>query len=301
MARVLASDLDFLAARLHGRRARMAEASRLDALCRLRSVQDLAREAFPGEDLAAAREFQRRAVAGLAREIDEILPQVPGRGRDLVRWLRTRHAVEDWKQGCRAHGDLPDEAGEPPWNACREEAIALDGDPPRPFFLEASLDRAWLRGLLDRVGRLPAPDREAVEPLAWQEADRFHVRLVARGRFLYDLDPAVLRALHVAGTRLPARRFASMAGATTLGAAAARAIGRALDEGPGDPEDPASLEARTWTRFRRLADQAFRRDPIGLGVIAGYLALRRVEVACLVTIAEGIALGVSPEGIRARL
>jgi len=42
-----ANDLDYLNARLHGSRARMAEGARLDALCALGSVRELAAEMLP--------------------------------------------------------------------------------------------------------------------------------------------------------------------------------------------------------------------------------------------------------------
>ena len=39
--------IDFVSARLHGRRSRLAEAARLDELCRLKSVPELARASTP--------------------------------------------------------------------------------------------------------------------------------------------------------------------------------------------------------------------------------------------------------------
>ena len=56
-----------------------------------------------------------------------------------------------------------------------------------------------------------------------------------------------------------------------------------------------------WKRFLRLANLAFRQSHIGLGAIVGYTGIRRIEVANLITISEGIRKGMAPETIRARL
>ena len=134
-----------------------------------------------------------------------------------------------------------------------------------------------------------------------QEVDRFHLRLVARGRFGYGVAPELLLPLHVAGTRIPRRRFTAMLNDATLSAAARRAVGRALDALPGEPVDAAALEVEAWHRFLRLANRAFRGGPVGLGAVVGYVGLRRVEVANLITLAEGLRAGVTAEALRARL
>ncbi len=58
-------DMDRLAAVLHGRRSRMAEAERLNALCRMRTLPELAGTIFPGS------------------EAEGVLGQHPPRGRRL--------------------------------------------------------------------------------------------------------------------------------------------------------------------------------------------------------------------------
>ena len=86
MRALTTTNLDYLTARLHGRRSRMAEADRLDALCRLRSVSELARHVWPDSDVQTVADFQRRLAEDLTREISEFLPLLdkPGARSDRV-------------------------------------------------------------------------------------------------------------------------------------------------------------------------------------------------------------------------
>ena len=171
----------------------------------------------------------------------------------------------------------------------------------RPFFVEAAADRGYFRELLARAARLPAGDRAHVVPLARQEADVFHVQLVARGRFGYGVEAAQLAPFHVEGSCVTRRAFEAMLREATLADAARRLARRAIDAAPPEAADAAMLEALAWQRYRVLANRAFRRAPIGWGAVAGYVALRRLEVANLVTVSEGVRLGIPEDEVRRRL
>jgi vacuolar-type H+-ATPase subunit C/Vma6 len=173
--------------------------------------------------------------------------------------------------------------------------------------VEAALDRGYLNELVSRAAALSGEDRELVEPVIQQEADNLHLALIGRGKFVYGLEPERLLEFHVAGTKIPRQRFAAMLAEPDLAAVARLAEGRALDVPPsgltGTGEsipDAAGLERCGWHRFARLANRAFRRSHVGLGAIVGYVALRRVEVANLITLSEAIRQGVEPDAIRGR-
>lgn len=61
------SNLDYLTARLHGRRSRMAEGERLDALCRIRSIEEYARTLFPEAEFQGIADLQRQLVEDFIR------------------------------------------------------------------------------------------------------------------------------------------------------------------------------------------------------------------------------------------
>jgi vacuolar-type H+-ATPase subunit C/Vma6 len=190
-----------------------------------------------------------------------------------------------------------------------ERALEIYRDNPRPFFLEAALDRGYFQGLIAAMEKLSQEDRETVSPMVYQEVDIFHLMLVARGRFYYNLTSEVLRPLHVTGTRVPRALFAAMLNDPDLSALAGRVGQRVLDAGTFEEGlksgsmtiDASALESLAWKRFFRLANLAFRQSHMGLGTIMGYAGLRRVEVANLITISEGINSGVTAEIIRGRL
>jgi vacuolar-type H+-ATPase subunit C/Vma6 len=192
-----------------------------------------------------------------------------------------------------------------------QKTIELCGDHPRPFFFEAVLDRDYLRELLARVEKLPGRDREIVKPVARQEADVFHLMLVVRGRFHYGLTRETLLPLRVPGARITGNLFAEMLNDQDLRTVVGRVAELVLDRDPFDTGmsdratapavDVAALEHLAWRRFLRLANSAFRRSHMGLAAVVAYVAIRRVEVANLVTLSEGLRKGMPAEAIRARM
>lgn len=343
MARPMVNDLDYLAARLHARRGRMAEAERLDALCGLRSVPDLARAVDPTCEAAGAVEFERHLVQQLARELAAFQSHMDGARARLFDRLRDRFLVENLKvlirglarrapfESWREHlvglpGDpgldfaalasaqtLGELASRLPPGAARTSLRAagrIHGDSPPLFFTEAALDRGYFLELLAALEALPSSDHETVRAIVLQEVDIFHLMLVARGRFGYGLTPEQLAPLHVPGSAITRTRFAEWLADADLSAVAGHALGIVIDtlpaaRGASSQEtvavDPTTLEALAWERFWRLANRAFRRGQMGLGVVIGYVGLRRIEVANLITLCEGIRLGMPGERIRARL
>jgi vacuolar-type H+-ATPase subunit C/Vma6 len=342
--RRIADDLDYLAARLHGRRSRMAEGERLTGLCRIHSFSEFARTIFPGLESQEVLDFQRLSVFELTRELSGFFAHLSGPGANLLNWILVRFQVENLKvlirvfltkspianpqkylvplpkqlvldvQGLAAAESLDDFVPLVPKGLLREsleETLDIYRDHPRPFFFEAALDHGYFKGLLGRADRLSGEDREIIKPMVCQEVDIFHLMLVIRGRFHYGLRPETLLPLHVPGTRIPRTLFAEMLNDQELSTSVGHADGRVFDGAPlerGSTDasaagtvDGALFEHLAWKRYLRLANLAFRRSHMGFGAVAGYAAIRRVEVANLITISEGIRKGMAAETIQARL
>ncbi len=342
MTRPQVNDLDYLAARVHGRRSRVAESERLEALCRFRQLAELSEAVCPGVEFHTVAELQRWLVEDLVRELTGMLAHLEGPGAGLLAWILTRFQVENMKVLARGYmnhtpievlrehlaalpHDLALDAPELataqsleefvdrlPLGAPRQSLRALASlyhDQSRPFFLEAALDRGYLQELLARAAELPGEDRELIQPMAHQEVDAFHLMLVVRGRFNYGLTPELLLPLHVRWSGIPSERFSAMLAAPDLPTAAGLAVGRAIDVLPAElasseaaaTVDAAMLDALCWKRFLRLAQRAIRRSHMGLGAIFGFAGIRRVEVANLITLSEGIRMGSAEDAILARL
>ena len=335
MALRTATDLDFLAANIHGRRSRLAEAERLDALCRIRTLPDLARALFAERRFPTVAHLERALVLEQVEELSGLASRLGGASGRFLDWLRMRFRMENVKVLVRGFssgmalrdlqphliplpGDLAVDAGalagagaieafaaavEPePLRAGLRRGIDLYNKRPRPFFPEAGLDHGYLTELLARAGALGRAHRDDVLEVARQEADTFHLALVARGRFSYNLSPEMLLPFHVPGTRIREQQFRQMTEAESLAEAASLAVGAAIDAMPQAPEpDAAALEVLAWDRCYRLANRTFRRSHMGLGAVVAYAAIRRVELANLITLAEGIRAHLAPEALRRRL
>ncbi|MDD5141533.1 MAG: V-type ATPase subunit [Verrucomicrobiales bacterium] len=336
------NDLDYLATRLHARRSRMAEAERLDALCRIRDILGLGRALRPEFNFQTAVNFQRVLLQDLVQEFSFCLRHLAGAEHALVRWMQARFQLENIKvllRGFLNHTPLdtlqehlvplPRELALDPqallnaetldvfvkhlpagWPRKQlQEAIAAHLDEPHGFFFEAALDGGYFRELLARIGSLPDAEAELIEPLARQEVELFHLMLAVRGKFNHGLTAESLLPLRVPGSGAAVERFKAMLAATDIAAAAKLGLGHACDELPATRAtsetapalDPAILEALGWRRFLRLANGAFRRSHMGLAAVVGYLEIRRVEVANLITLSEGIRTGVEAGEIRARM
>lgn len=338
MTRAAASDLDFLAARLHARRSRMAEAGRLDALCRIRNLPELGRTLHAGLEFPNAAKLQRQLIQDLAGEIFRCLQHLDGSARRFVEWLLVRLQLENLRVllwGClnqtplaavQPHllelpGDLELDAPAlmaaktldefiaqlPAIFLCKQLHTVAASQDHSPFLLEAALDAGYLQELLARTARLPSEEREIVSPMIFHEANIFQFMLVVRGRFHFGLAPETLASLRVRGAR--DNWFNALLSVPDLSAAVGKAVGIIMDESsvssrPGGASampDISTLEALAWKRYLRLANRAFRRSHLGVGAVAGYFGVRRVEVANLITLSESIRLGVKEQEIRARM
>jgi vacuolar-type H+-ATPase subunit C/Vma6 len=341
MTRASSNDLDYLATRLHARRSRMAEGERLAELCRWRTVAELERAVLPGFATAPAAGFQRRLAQNLADEIFSSLKHLEGEEQDFIAWLLARYQVENAKvllRGCLNHQSwemvqpslvaLPaslelsgatllaaksplDFAGLLPAGSARlrlQSLLAGQREPP-PLLLEAALDAGYFHELLTRNSRLPAGELEVVKPLVFQEIRLFEFMLVTRGRFYFGLSAAALLRLRVLGGGESGEWFNGLLSAPDLATAAKDSVGVILDGAPvirGDhgetgDRDISEIESLAWQRYRRLANNAFRRSHNGVGAVAGYFGVRRREIASLTALSEGIRLGLTETEIRERL
>jgi V/A-type H+/Na+-transporting ATPase subunit C len=337
-----AGDLDFLAARLHARRSRMAETKRLDDLCRIRTLPEFLNTVFPDSEINGVLDFQCLLVHELIGELSGFCTNMSAPGSDLFDWMLVRFQVENLKvliraclaktpvkefdrylislpvglsldtQGLVAAESLEGFVRLVPKGLLRENlerALEIYSDYLRPFFFEAALDRGYFQGLLARMEKLSQEDREIIKPMFCQEVDIFHFMLITRGKFHYNLTSDLLLPLHVSGTRIPSALFTAALNDPDIYTSVIRIAQRMFDIVPFEqrlndgsmPVVLSLLEGLAWKRFLCLANIAFRKSHMGLGTIMAYVGLRRVEIANLITISEGIRNGITAETIRGRL
>lgn len=331
MTQAVPMEMNFLAAMLHGRRSRLAEKERLDPLCRIRSIEELGRVLYPQDTYASAIELQRRMVRDYFEEFARLAGGAEERPQGLLTWLPVRMQVENLKvvvRGWTSHTPLEEiqnhlvplpgkfavdaqqlltsesadvfVAGLPNHRLRMgaERLSDLCKEPPGSFFFEAVLDHAYLQELATRAEELDGDDAQVARVAIHQEIDLFHLMLAVRGRWIYDLKPESLLRLHVSGSKLSSGRFRTWLTAASLEETAALAVGTALDEVPASGE-PADIETQAWNRLLRLANRAFRQGHMSMGAVVGYAVIRRIELANLITLCEGIRAGMPPAELRA--
>jgi V/A-type H+/Na+-transporting ATPase subunit C len=338
MAKAFCDNLTYLAAKLHARRSRMLEGNRLEALCHIRSLSELGQAVGLDADNPAAAELQRQWVKDLVRELAGFVKHLGEAGSGLFSSLLLRFQIENVKVLIRGViNKIPLDSVQS-YLAPLPESMALDlpklmaansledllallprerlyerlratpltqRDQLTPFHSEMALENGYFQQLLSQTGRLSDEDLAAVRPLVWQEANLFQFMLGTRGKFLYQLPPESLLPWRLGG--LLDAWFKELLAAPDLLTAAKSSVGIVLDELPsgrgstGTALEPATLEALAWKRYARLANLAFRRGNMGLGAVFGYAGLRRVEVANLITLSEGIRMRLANGELRERL
>jgi len=337
------SDVDFVSALLHGRRARLAEAERLDALCAIRTIRELVHAIEPNAPNESVVDLQRRMVSTLADELLTFAWRIAGPAGSFLEWMAVRFQVENLKVLARGMVTGAKLKEVEPYLVPLRKPFTLDAEAlvtadsletfatrisstplrdgvrlaapafernRRSFFIEAGLDHGYLTELLARTGPPAVREMPDMKTMACQEIAMFHLDLAARGRLTYDVRPDDLLLFHVRGAGIRRAAFAAMLAAGDAQQVAAEAAGRAIDRTSaaeakaGEAREavtPAMLETLALNRYYRLAYWVFRRSHIGLGTIAGYVAMRRVELANLITLSEGIRAGVAPAVLRRRL
>lgn len=327
------SDLDYLTVRLHARRSRMAEAARLDALCRIHALPEFCRDRYPGLDLATASDFQRRLVQDLADELSACRRHLEGEGHELFTWLVARFQLENLKvllRGWLNHVPLEplqphlislpaDLALDlPAWQRIGSitEFIAwLPPGKPRDrlggmiasgqnrsqlFLFEAALDSGYFQELLIRTSRLRSEDGEIIRPVVLQETNIFQLMLLVRGRFQSGLAPETLTPLCVPGSGAAGEWFAAMLAASDLSAAVKCVAGIVLDELPAEDSARETSATTDPAAVEALAWKRFLRLANG-AFRRSHLGLGAVVgYACLRRLEAANLITVS-EGIRTGL
>lgn len=333
------SNLDYLAARLHGGRSTMAEGDRLDALSRIRTIEEYARTVLPDREVRSIADLQRQLIEELIGEISLMTLNLDQARLRLVEWMPVRFEAENLKVLLRSSITKvnPEEAAEHlvhvpgmrpvevhalaiagsvtdflhalregPIKKSLKNAVGEYGEDARPFFFEAAIDRGYLVELVSRFNVLSEKDRADVGSLIYNEADMFHLILMLRGRFNYGLSSDQLLPMHVPGASISEATFAEMLRDADPLTAVNRVVMRVLDPlpfdgGKGDKAPPVTLlERLAWARYLRVANVTFRKSHMGFGAVVAYIVLRRIEIANLITVSEGIRAGMDPDAIRGR-
>lgn len=328
--------LEFVNAKLRGRRARLYEGARLRHLVEQDNVQDLAYELFPREDLVTQVELERHLAAECAGELGRFAPYVTGAYGALYDALLSHFAVENLKVLLRVLGredarrladrhtvalparlELPvdellrsrDEqqfAARIPLPSVRsavQGALPLFEETERRGFLEMAMDRGRWEAVAAALDALPRRDRAACRPPIACESDGLRLAGALRAATVYEMPWERFEALLPAGpgelSVADLRRVYARPQSETVLEVLPEL--RHFLEDPGRAGSPGALEEAMWRRTLREANRQYYGHLSGPAILVSYYYLKRNEQRSLAMLAQMVRVGMRRRAILERL
>jgi len=330
----LASSFEFIQAKTHGMRSRVYELERLDELCDLRTIAQLWHRLYPEANPGDHRELQRRLLADHVHALEAVRRHMPASLLALYTWMVRRLQVENLKVLLRAW-----KVHEPPQNvlpflapvakdlqlnagaflkadgladfiplipdaalrSAAERGAAHYADTGQTFFVEAALDTAYYTGLLGRQSELPEPHQSGTEVLVRGEIALYDILTLFRLKLNYGLRYEQATRFLVPGARHAVeldRLFAFPDFGDMVGF-----LPRDLLPIGDSPAvlTVADLERALWQRLLQVANRQFYQCVADLGSAVAFYTIKRVELANLFHVIEGVRYEMGPGAIRQTL
>lgn len=335
MSSAIVRDTDFTMARLHARRSKLADGERLDAYCKIKTLGELVRQVCPdlGQNVDTIT-FQRRILSDFCDELQSLENGVPDSYISFFEWQRFRFSLENLKVAARCafagkdeaftashmilcKGDMPPRKIAPFENKLefyKNFLDVVDSEVIRAgiksialvwmkegtvFLLESAMEHAYLSELVRLAERCPRDEDDGPVCLARCDASAFAVMLVLRAKWNYGLSDSVVKLFSPSASVVSHDAFGRLLSAKNL--ASALEVAAAILRLPSVPESISQIECACSDRYLREANRLFRRGHMSVGAVAGFLGLRRTEVANLITLAEGLRLRMDAASIKSRM
>ena len=325
------TDLDYLIGRVRAIHSRAYEGPRLVDLLNLRTPADLSQALLPGEPASDLGGLQRRLLekyVGLLLLIWRHL-QPPQDRLFQVQGLRLE--LENLKFLLRTRLLGPAAPGEPPlvplpaefqWPGLHgsplggvKDVVAAIDDPRMryavgeavkdfeatgsPLVLDARLDQAWFRLLGRAFAGLSAADRNALRRLLHFEANAYNLMFLLRGRVNHQVEAEQLIRLvaPLGGSAGWTRQAAQGEDVREIVGHAPAGLQRLLANVP--PEIPA-IERRLREGWAEAARATYH-NSFNIAVPYGFVVLKRIELANLTVVAEGLRYGLGADEVNSKL
>ncbi|MFP4056031.1 MAG: V0D/AC39 family V-type ATPase subunit [Candidatus Brocadiia bacterium] len=327
----LSGDFDYIQAKTHGLRSRVYEGGRLDDLCDLRAVTQLWHRLYPEAEPADHRELQRRLLADHVATLQTIRQHLPQRLQAFFTWVMRRFQMENlkvllraWKAGERWERVAPFLARLPtalelpaeallqaqsladflmliPVRAFRragQRGAAHHAETGQTFVVEIGFEAGYYEALLGQLGRLPGKHRRGASPLVRQEAAIYNLLALFRVKLGYEVPFERAARFFVPVEPHPFRieRLYALPHFDDMVALVPRGL---LPRGMEAPlRTIADLERALWQRMLVVANRRFYRSLEDVGGILAFAQIKRVELANLIRVIEGVRYGLDAGAIR---
>jgi V/A-type H+-transporting ATPase subunit C len=182
----------------------------------------------------------------------------------------------------------------------RQARLAFE-DRAEALYLDATIDRRFFQGLVQRADRLEDRHREPLRRLVRGLVDHTNLIWLLRYRFSYGLSPAeTYYVLIPHGLRLDRALLQRLCGLTEPRAVLAELPER-LREALGPADSAVAVERALERHYREVARGELRSNASAPTRAFAYLLLREIDLKRLQSVIQGKALELSPQLIRSAL
>ena len=336
MGQILSTDFDFLCAKVRGLRSKLYAGPTLASLARLATSAAYFEKTLGGKVPRSHIQGQQALVAQHARDLAQLARFVDGRRGEAFAWLTRRYQIQNLKTLLRARAqkadydetaetlyEMPDEFAlpareilgakslraladaiplEPIADAIRHSGVESD-EKNRAFFLEMTVERAFLQESMRRMERLGAAERDKCLPLIVREITCYNVLFVWRALRTYKLTPGEVREFVIpAGPFANPEnriRFFETGGIGEI--AAMPGLGKALGTDRDAIATARDLEAALQRWIYRSARRLFAESLFDFGLLVAFCYLKRYEIQDLLRLSEAIRQGVGTDEAKTHL
>ncbi len=331
--------LEFVNAKLRGRRSRLYEGRRLRDLADEGAIPELASRLYPRDDIREPVPLERRVRAACVAELASFARWLDGPYRTLYCALLNRYAVENLKVLLRlrersgAEGEPADHlVGPSPWfslpveellgsaevgefiaaipllrvRECAGEALPLYNDTGRRAYLEMAFDRGYWLGVWDAVARLSGSEAAQCAGPIRVEFDVLRLLATLRAGANYDIPWEEWRAVVPVGDgAIGLETLRRIHEEPTLEFARAAlpwrdgVLTRRLAQ--DEAPDLGRVEEALWHETVRLANRQYYSFSEGPAVLVSFYYLKREELRHLMAIIQMLRYGRTGEEVARHL
>ena len=330
----ITADFDFIHAKVHGLRSRVYERDRLDGLCDLTRIAQLWHRLYPQANAADHLSLQRRLLADHIETLRGVRNHLPAALEPFFSWMLRRYQVENLKvlvRAWKARATLDEVAAflaplprdlelpaaallktrsladflllipEPAFRKAGEASARHYIEREETFFIETPLEAAYYRGLLAAQETLRGLHRQHTTALVRLEVAIYNILALFRLKLSYAMSYADASRFFVplAPHAFRLERLYDYPDFSDMAKLIPREF---LPKQLGfELKTIADLERAFWQRLLQVANRQFYRSTSDFGAVVSFVTIKRVELANVIRVIEGVRYGMDAESIRAGL
>lgn len=324
------SNLDFITAKIRGMRGKLYEGERLDSLCSINTIEELAATLAPKQPIGNVAGLQRIITKDHVDSLYRIALVLTKPHLNLFIELMRRYQMENIRVMIRGKASkiraenikrylvlLPQLFALPidamlesdslealvtqipltPHRNAAEQGLDEFKQTGRTFKIEAMLDKTYFTVMNNSLSDLKGEATEKIKDLVELETEIYNIMFTLRAAYNYGIAKNLVNAF------IPTARRKShldlIYGAENINEAATRVSTNYTAHQPvASAED---LELAMWKNLYHMANQTFYSSGTTFATVVAFYYIKRAELANLIRISECVRYGEKADEIKAKL